>query len=241
MSDSNTQVPLTFLVTGASSGIGKEITISLLKRGYRVYGVARSTAELKILENEYSTFCGVTLNFADLEAIPSIAEGLRPLDGIVFCHGPNGLAPAHLISLSRLREIHDVHLTSIVMCCQHLLLKKLVKKCASIVFISSISAHAGTRGMTLYCSAKSGLDGYMRALSDELGKKKIRCNSIAPYVVKTKIHGEDLSWMDEKYQIPLGIGEPADVADLTLFLLSDQSSYITGQSIKMTGLSKYFV
>jgi NAD(P)-dependent dehydrogenase (short-subunit alcohol dehydrogenase family) len=232
-----------YLVTGASSGIGRGISQALLSENHEVIGLARRKQKLFEIQNANTSFTPLHFDILEFSNIPAIVETLPVLDGIVFSHGPDGTFPAHMINISSLRNVLDPHLSSIILFVKELLSQRKLNKAASIVFISSISGVAGTRGMSLYCAAKSGLDGYMRSLAEELAQKKIRCNCIAPNVIRTEIFADEnnsIDWIDQKYStIPLGIGEVADVTALALFLLSQESSYITGQSIKMTGLSKW--
>jgi NAD(P)-dependent dehydrogenase (short-subunit alcohol dehydrogenase family) len=123
-----------------------------------------------------------------------------------------------------------------------LLKNKLINKNASLVFISSINGTTvGSKAHTIYAASKGGINGFVMALANEISKQGIRVNAIAPGMLKTNLmEGVKLivssDNLDEHLaDYPLGIGAPKDVASLSMFLLSDQSSWMTGQTIVIDG------
>jgi len=201
--------------------------------------------KLQSLSSQYKTS---NLNFskyiqADLVNISDIqllSENIEPLDGLVLNAGIIEYSPAKLVSSDKLRKIFQVNFESNVLLVQNLLKKKKIKKGSSIVFISSIASILGVKGTSLYSASKAALNSYAKVLANELSPQKIRVNVILPGIVKTElIERENISTLHEmeliENEYPLGFGMPEDITNLTLFLLSDKSKWITGSEIVIDG------
>jgi NAD(P)-dependent dehydrogenase (short-subunit alcohol dehydrogenase family) len=127
-----------------------------------------------------------------------------------------------------------------VLLIQNLLKKKKIAKNASIVFVSSVVALTGLPSTSLYAASKAALNSYARVLASELAPQRIRVNCISPGIIKTNfieregvISASQLTTLEDQY--PFGFGEPEDISSIIMFLLSDDSKWITGTNIVIDG------
>lgn len=230
-------------VSGASSGIGRAIAIMASELGARVFITGRNAAKLKETEkclkgNDHKAWvCDLT----DEKNLLSLADKITSLDGIVHCAGIAKPMPAKFINKQHIDELFSTNFNAQVLLNARLLSKNKIKKSASVVFISSVSTNVPYFGGAMYMSTKAATNAYCKALAFELASQKIRVNCISPALVKTGIYedmkaavtAENLHAYEKKY--PLGIGEPADIAAMAMFLISDSSKWITGTNIIMDG------
>lgn len=234
------------LVTGASSGIGKETAIYIANHGGRVTGVARRDAELVDLMNtlhsindeEHQYFA---IDLTNENEILNVISDIDGLDGIVHAAGIVYPLPVKFIKRKHLNEVFNINFNAPVLLTSSLLISNKMKPAASIVFVSSISTKHPYFGGALYVSSKAALEAYSRSLALELVAKRIRSNVVSPALVKTAIFDQTMQASTvekiEQYKksYPLGFGEVIDVAKAIGFLLSDDSSWITGQEIILDG------
>jgi len=232
------------LVTGASSGIGRQVAIEAALLGATLTITGRNEAEL---ENTHTQLKGKnhTLVKADLtkaDEIKKLNTALPALDGIVHCAGIVKPVPVKFINQQQIDEVFAINFTSVVLLNAQLLQQKKINNNASLVLISTISSLHPYFGGGIYIASKSALEGYGKTLALELASKKIRVNILQPALVKTAIYQSTIesAFSQEemkKYesQYPLGIGETQDVADAVCYLLSEKSKWITGTCIPMDG------
>lgn len=233
----------TVLVTGASSGIGRETAIVCSKMGATIVVTGRNeerlTATLGKLEGE-----GHTAIAADLTAeadISRIAAEVLALDGIVHCAG---IGDRTLLKMAREKDIRRVMSTNFdapVLLQRALLKSKKVKSGASIVFVASRAPFAPAPGNGLYSASKGALIAYAKVLGLELAGQMIRVNCVCPAMVWTELTQRDAEitgadFHEVELQYPLKrFGRPDDVANLAVYLLSDASSWMTGSCIDISG------
>jgi NAD(P)-dependent dehydrogenase (short-subunit alcohol dehydrogenase family) len=182
------------MVTGASSGIGREIAILLSKLGANVIMVARNEERLKETYNELEpgNHSYYLLDFNNPDAIESMmdnvcASGLK-LNGLVHSAGISRTMPLQYLKLSDLGSIMSVNFFSFVELAKHFSKRKNNNNGGSIVAISSISSKVGARGLTAYCASKGALESAIRSMALDLAPKKIRINSVAPGMIGTQIY-----------------------------------------------------
>jgi len=230
------------LVTGDSSGIGKKLTELLLSKDYYVIGVSRKDSNQIIIHKNY-THIKQDLNDIE-EFIPkleSLIEELGPLNGFVHCAGFDKLSPLFMNKLSVLKELFNIHVFSPLQIITSLSKKNKLESGSSIVLISSLAAHEGASGHTMYAAAKGALEGFIPSAASELAKNNIRINAVAPGIVETnmsqnflgKLSLEQVNELEKSY--PLGFGKPEYISDLIYFLLSEKSKWITGQKVIIDG------
>lgn len=231
------------LVTGASSGIGRAVTAKLLDLGARVIAVTRETARLADLSSGHGQLEAVGLDLLDVGKFPKVVATLPSLDGVVHSAGIVKVRPMAFFSLEQHRMVMDVNLTAPLALTGELLRQRKIANGASIVFMSSINGNQiGVKGCASYAASKAGLAGAARVMALELAARSIRVNCVLPGAVEgpmgdTLPHVTADSRDAERRAYPLGqrLALPDEVASAVLFLLSAQSSFITGQTITVDG------
>lgn len=234
-----------FVVTGATSGIGRALSTHLDFLGCRVLMVGRSKEKLDSVAKDLSA--NTTVFAIDLTVTDQLwrLESVLPsrVDGFVHSAGIESVEPLNLVNYQKFDSVMRLHVYSFVEIMRLIALRKPRRAdyTTSVVALSSIAAEAGGIGQTMYAASKAALDAVVRSLSKELANKKIRLNAIKPGIVDTEMTRR---WMDrigiddildvEKMQVN-GLAKPADIVNLILFLLSNFSQHITGAHIKIDG------
>lgn len=228
------------LVTGASSGIGKSIAQQITKHKGTVIITGRDKVRL---DETFDSLKGVnnvslTADLRNLEDINKLVDNLENLDGVVFCAGVTDIGiQAKMITENQIDEIFNTNFRSQIILYQHLHKKRKINKGASLLFISSITALSAIPTTLTYAASKAAITCSVRILASELSKYSIRVNSISPGLIRTPLLNdmdeESFRNLGEKY--PLGLGEPKDVANSSIFLLSDASKWITGIDLIVDG------
>lgn len=232
----------TILVTGASSGIGRGIAIACSKMGANVLVNGRNESRLKetlqLLEGESNKI--VVADLSNSVKVTEMVTELPKLDGIVHCAGIGQRVLCKQLQERDLDEMMDVNFKAPVMLQTELLKQKKINKAASIVFIASIAADSPTVGNSMYSASKGAIISYANCLSIELAPRLIRVNCISPAMVWTDlifkggITEEELREDENKYPLKR-YGTPEDIANLSIYLLSDASSWMTGSNIRISG------
>lgn len=235
----------TILVTGASSGIGREIAISLSRQGATVVITGRNEERLNdtfncLKQDNGQTHLKVIADLGLDDQIEKLASESFSVDGVVSCSGINDKAPIKHVTREKIDKMYNANVYGPMLLVKELLKKKKVNNAASIVFISSISSFYATVSNALYASSKGAINSLVKVLALELSSKKIRVNSILPGMVRTGMinaYGLSQEEMDSVVnEYPLGrIGEPKDIANAASFFISDDSSWITGANLVVDG------
>ena len=226
-----------FVVTGASSGIGKGIALLLNELGATVVGIGRSTMRLQELkdvcmfpDNMYVEIKDLSENISDLPIyVKSLKESYGKFHGLVCAAGITDISPLQLIEYDKVKMLYDINYFSPLM---------MVKGIAdtSIVCISSMAAYVSMRGMAVYSGAKSALSASMKSISREVAPYGIRVNCVSPADILTPMTlslGEITESKKKLY--PMGFGEVEDVANFVAFLLSDKAKWLTGNDYHIDG------
>lgn len=229
------------LVTGASSGMGRVFCQIISKEGARVSLLARNEERLNVTltkmcgEGHKYYLCDLTKE----EEIKSTIEQLEALDGVVFCAGINDFVPLKFVKQDKLQRIFQTNYFSQVILTQMLVKKKLIKRQASLVYISSLSSILGVSGTLLYASSKAALNSAVRVIAAELAPQGIRANAICPGIVRTEMLGntniDEETFTKQAADYPLGLGSPEDVGNAVLYHLSDGSRWLTGNCMVIDG------
>ncbi|MDZ4668784.1 MAG: 3-oxoacyl-[acyl-carrier-protein] reductase [bacterium] len=237
----------TVLVTGASRGIGKGIATSLAKAGANIaFTFVSSVEKAKLFEEELNTLGikakGYQSNASEFsEAEKLVEEILKEFGTLDVLVNNAGITRDNLLMrMSELQwdEVLDTNLKSAFAMTKAAMKPMMKAKAGSIINITSIVGITGNAGQANYAASKAGMIGLTKSVAKELGSRNIRCNAIAPGFIETEMT-ESLSeevraeWVKG---IPLRRGgKPDDVANCVLFLASDASAYISGQTINVCG------
>lgn len=235
------------IITGASSGIGKATALRLARDGCNIFMVARRQKQLSETKEEISSL-NVRVDYAAgdvtdenfTKAVVTRAhEIFGCLDILVLSAGDAFIKPFNLTSVADFRYLMDVNSFGVVNFCKEAVKK--IRPGGSIVLITSPAGIYGAKGMSAYAFSKGGLVPFGRCLAIELSAQRIRVNIISPGFVNTEMTEKlykGLTQMQKK-QIheahPLGIGSVTDVANAIKFLVSDESSWITGVVLPVDG------
>ena len=238
----------TLLITGASSGIGRECAVLLSSLNARLVIAGRDKGKLEQTLSSL-TGAGHTIETFDLSATDQIVDWVRkiagqagPLHGFVHSAGKQLTATIRSMSLAAIEDQMRVNLYSSMMLARGFCQRGCFVKGGSMVFISSIMGSLGKPAISAYCASKAAILGLTRSLALELVKDKIRVNCITPaYVVGTEMSAnlKELmlpeQWSALEAEHPLGLGTPRDVANAAAFLLADTGRWITGTALVVDG------
>lgn len=237
----------TAIITGATRGIGRGIAIEFAKQGANVAFTYSSSVEAaNELENELKAFGisakGYQSNAADFEAAQDLANNvLQEFGTIDILINNAGITKDNLlmrISEEDFDKVIEVNLKSVFNLTKAVIRPMMKQRGGSIINMSSVVGLKGNAGQTNYAASKAGIVGFSKSVALELGSRNIRSNVIAPGFIETEMTDK----LDEKTvqgwrdSIPLKRGgKPEDIAHACVFLASDMSSYITGQTLSVDG------
>jgi 3-oxoacyl-[acyl-carrier protein] reductase len=238
------------VVTGAARGIGAAIVKKLAENGANVaftYVSDQSAEKAAALENELSTadvkvkaYKSNASDFSQCETL--VNDVLKEFGKIDVCVNNAGISKDNLLlrlTADQWDEVISVNLKSVYNMTKQVIRPMMKAKAGSIINMSSIIGIRGNAGQSSYAASKAGIIGFTKSIALELGSRNIRCNAVAPGFIETDMthylkEGEAADAFLKN--IPLGrFGKAEEVADLTLFLASDMSNYITGQVISICG------
>jgi NAD(P)-dependent dehydrogenase (short-subunit alcohol dehydrogenase family) len=229
------------LVTGASSGIGRQIAITCAELGAHVVCIGRDSNRLAstLAELKGHGHNQIQANLAANAEVERIAAECGPVNGVVLAAGIAKLVPLRMIGKAHIEETFNINTYAPLLLTRAMLAKRRIVENGSIVFISSVASHIGPIASAAYAASKAALLGMMRTIGQEVAKHKIRANCIAPGYVRTPLLeslNQSGASIDELVTLaPLGLGEPEDVAHATAFFLSDASRWITRNHFVIDG------
>ena len=235
------------LVTGASRGIGKAIATVFAESGAQVAFTYLSSVEKgQALEKELSSY-GIKAkgyrsdasNYQESEdLVNSVLEDFGSIDILINNAGITRDGLLMRMSEEQWDEVMRVNLKSVFNLTKAATKPMMKAKSGSIINLTSIVGIKGNAGQANYAASKAGIIGFTKSVALELGSRNIRCNAIAPGFIETEMTGElnEATVEEWKKSIPLRRGgDPSEVAKVCLFLASDLSSYVTGQTIQVDG------
>jgi 3-oxoacyl-[acyl-carrier protein] reductase len=238
------------IVTGAARGIGEAVAIKFAEHGANVAFtfVSDSSKEKASALESKLTGMGVKAkayqsNAGDFAACETfVADVLKEFGTVDICVNNAGISKDNLLlrmTPEQFEEVIKVNLNSVFYMTKQIIKPMMKARSGSIINMSSVIGEMGNAGQSSYAASKAGVIGFTKSVAKELGSRNIRCNAIAPGFVETDM----TSYLKEgeaadKYKagIPLGrFASAEDIANVTLFLASDLSSYVTGQTISACG------
>ena len=238
----------TAFVTGASPGIAESIALKFAAQGAHVaFTYLSSDDKAKELEEKLQSFGVKAKAYKSNAAIYDFAEStvndvVKEFGGVDICVNNAGISKDNLLlrmTPEQWDEVITTNLKSVFNITKQVIRPMMKARKGSIINMSSIVGMKGNAGQSSYAASKAGIIGFTKSIAAELGSRNIRCNAIAPGFVETDM----TSYLKEndgadkyKANIPLGrFGSTEDIANVALFLASDMSNYITGQTISVCG------
>ena len=231
------------IVTGASGGIGNSIVEKLHENGANILATGTKIEKLEGLKKKYSNIKILKFDISEHKKIEEfINNATEELGGSLDCMVNNaGITKDNLsirMSLEEWTKVIDINLTSTFLMCKYSIKKMLKNKSGKIINITSVVGHTGNAGQADYTASKAGIVAMSKSLAIEYAKKNINVNCISPGFISTAMTDQ----IDEKHKqaiiakIPSNrLGKPEDIANAVIFLGSDQSEYITGETIHVNG------
>tara|TARA_Y100000816_G_C26054156_1_gene553026 strand:+ start:449 stop:1186 length:738 start_codon:yes stop_codon:yes gene_type:complete len=231
------------IVTGATGGIGNSIVKKLSDLDANIIATGTKIEKLEELKSKYKNVKILRFDISQTEKIEEFIENATSLlGGSIDCLINNaGLTQDNLairMSLDEWKKVIDINLTSTFLLSKFVIKRMLKNKSGKIINITSVVGHTGNLGQANYTASKAGIVAMSKSLAIEYAKKNININCISPGFIKTAMTDN----LDEKYKeliiskIPSArLGEPTDIANAVIFLASDQSNYINGETIHVNG------
>ena len=231
------------IVTGASGGIGNAIIKKLSEAGANILATGTRIEKLAELKKNFEGLKILKFDISQSDKIEEFIENATSelggsLDGLVNNAGITQDNLAIRMSLDEWQKVININLTSTFLMSKFAIKKMLKNKSGKIVNITSVVGHTGNLGQANYTASKAGIVAMSKSLAIEYAKKNINVNCISPGFIKTVMTDK----IDEKFKetiiskIPSArLGEPEDIANAVLFLSSDQSNYINGETIHVNG------
>ena len=231
------------IVTGASGGIGNAIIKKLNEAGANILASGTRIEKLEELKKNFENIKILKFDISQSDKIEEFIENATnelggSLDGIINNAGITQDNLAIRMSLDEWQKVININLTSTFLMSKFAIKKMLKNKSGKIVNITSVVGHTGNLGQANYTASKAGIVAMSKSLAIEYAKKNINVNCISPGFIKTAMTDK----IDEKFKevivskIPSArLGEPEDIANAVLFLSSDQSNYINGETIHVNG------
>ena len=231
------------IITGATGGIGNSIVKRLSDAGAKILATGTRIEKLEELKSKFKNTDILKFDISKADEIEEFIENAtKQLGGGLDCLINNaGITQDNLairMNVEEWKKVIDVNLTSTFLLSKFAVKKMLKNKYGKIINITSVVGHTGNLGQANYTASKAGIVAMSKSLAIEYAKKNININCISPGFIKTEMTDK----IEEKFKeaiiskIPSSrLGEPEDVANAVLFLASDQSNYINGETIHVNG------
>jgi len=229
-------------ITGGASGIGLSILENFYKLEADIFTIGTNVENLKTIQNNFPKIKTSNFNLENHQKIEELVkEAKEKLGGLDIVINNAGITKDNLairMSDEEWNKVININLTAVFLICKYSIKVMMKQNSGSIINISSIVGHTGNFGQANYSSAKAGIIAMSKSLAKEYAKKNIRVNCISPGFIDTKMTKNINEEFKKKLieNIPMGkLGNGNDIANCAIFLASDLSSYITGETIHVNG------
>ncbi len=229
-------------ITGGTSGIGLSILENFYKLEADIFTIGTNVENLKTIQSNFPKIKTSNFNLENHQKIEELLkEAKEKLGGLDIVINNAGITKDNLairMSDEEWNKVININLTAVFLICKHSIKVMMKQNSGSIINISSIVGHTGNFGQANYSSAKAGIIAMSKCLAKEYAKKNIRVNCISPGFIDTKMTKSINEEFKKKLieNIPMGkLGNGNDIANCAVFLASDLSSYITGETIHVNG------
>jgi len=229
-------------ITGGASGIGLSILENFYKLEADIFTIGTNVENLKTIQNNFPKIKTSNFNLENHQKIEELVkEAKEKLGGLDIVINNAGITKDNLairMSDEEWNKVININLTAVFLICKYSIKVMMKQDSGSIINISSIVGHTGNFGQANYSSAKAGIIAMSKSLAKEYAKKNIRVNCISPGFIDTKMTKSINEEFKKKLMenIPMGkLGNGNDIANCAIFLASDLSSYITGETIHVNG------
>jgi len=236
------------VITGASSGIGRQCAIECSRAGANLIMIARNEERLEetkriLIGDKHLTYSQDITEFEKImDTINDAVEKIGKIDGFIHSAGIELTKPFSLTKPEDYEKIYRVNVISGFEIAKIISSKKYINESGgSLVFLSSVMGENGAAGKIAYCASKGAMIAGIKAMALELVQKKIRVNCVSPAVVETDLSKTFIEKLpkdsiDEMMKMhPLGLGKPEDVANACIYLLSDEAKWVTGSNLVIDG------
>lgn len=229
-------------ITGGTSGIGLSILENFYKLESDIFTIGTNVENLKTIQNNFPKIKTSNFNLENHQKIEELVkEAKEKLGGLDIVINNAGITKDNLairMSDEEWNKVININLTAVFLICKYSIKVMMKQDSGTIINISSIVGHTGNFGQANYSSAKAGIIAMSKSLAKEYAKKNIRVNCISPGFIDTKMTKSINEEFKKKLieNIPMGkLGNGNDIANCAIFLASDLSSYITGETIHVNG------
>lgn len=236
------------LVTGGMGGLGEAICIKLSALGYRVvttYSPSNTRAEewLKNMQNMGYGFRGFQCDVSDFDScavcVEEVTKAVGPVDVLINNAGITRDMTFRKMGKADWDAVIRTNLDSVFNMTKHVVEGMIDRRWGRVINVSSVNGQKGAFGQTNYSAAKAGIQGFTRALAQEVARKGVTVNAVSPgYVATAMVEAVDPEILEKQIvsQIPMGrLGKPEEVAALVTFLASEDAAYITGANMAING------
>ncbi len=235
-----------FAIFGAAGGIGSELVDQALNKGHQIFGIFRGDEKIREWENKFPNIPYAILSQGSWDnygkALKRAHDVLGSLDSVINCIGSLTLKPIHLARENEFDATVETHLKSSAAILSHAIpfLRRSEAENKSVIMISSVAATLGIANHDLVATAKAGIEGLVRSAAATYSSAGIRINAVAPAIVDTPLTSKFCNNPATKSaitaSIPLArIGSTQDIANAILWLASAESSWMTGQVLRVDG------
>jgi len=229
-------------ISGGTSGIGYQMVQDFSNLGSKVFTIGTNDQNLNEIKNKFKNVKAKRFNLLDNENIPKLIEEVNEtLGGLDVVINNAGITKDNLairMHEDEWKKVIEINLTSVFLVCKNSIKYMIKQSKGNIINITSIVAHTGNFGQSNYAAAKSGVIGMTKSFAKEYAKKNIRLNCISPGFIETRMTDKINEDFKKKLieNIPMNrLGCTNDISNCAIFLASDLSSYITGETIHVNG------